>query len=254
MAIRLKSKQDIEILTEGGKRLATLLKLLSEKAVPGAIPADLDAFAEAWIKEQGDRPAFKNYAPEGSKHSYPATVCISVNDEIVHGIPGTAPLKQGDIVSLDCGIVHKGMYTDSAVTVGVGKISDDAQKLLYDTHEALLVGIEAAQCGKTTGDIGYAIEQFVNKRYGIVKGLSGHGVGFAVHEDPYVPNYGKPGDGAVLVEGLVIAIEPMLNIGSAKMKILEDDFTYATEDGSLSAHFEHTVAITKDGPVVLTKV
>ncbi len=253
MAIRLKTEQQIETLREGGRRLATLVDLLAKKVAPGVTTKELDEFAEAWILQQGDKPAFKNYAPEGSR-KYPATVCISVNDEIVHGIPKNYALQEGDIVTLDCGIVHGGLFTDHAVTVGVGKISSEAQKLLWDTREALLVGIEAAQAGNTVGDIGYAIEQFVGKRYGIVRGLSGHGVGFAVHEDPYVPNYGKKGKGDVLVPGMVIAIEPMLTLGNPDMHLLDDGFTYVTQDKSLSAHFEHTIAITKDGPVVLTEV
>ncbi len=254
MAIRLKSKEEVQIMREGGQRLAVLVDMLAKKVAPGVTPAQLNQIAEAWIAELGDKAAFKDYSPEGSSYPYPASVCISVNDEIVHGIPGDKPLKQGDVVSIDCGIVHKGMFTDHAVTVGVGAISEKAQKLLWDTKEALMVGIEAAQAGNTVGDIGYAIEQFVNKRYGIVKGLSGHGVGFAVHEDPFVPNYGKKGKGDVLVEGMVIAIEPMLTLGSADMKILDDDYTYATTDGSIAAHFEHTVAITKEGPIILTEL
>jgi methionyl aminopeptidase len=195
-----------------------------------------------------------NYKPEGAKTPFPATLCISINDEVVHGVPDDKRvLQEGDIVSLDLGIHHDGIFTDAAVTVPVGKISKQLEELLVITAEALEVGIAAAQPGATTGDVGYAIESFVNKRYGIVREFSGHGVGRNIHEDPYIPNFGKPGMGERLVPGMTIAIEPMLNIGKAGVEMLDDQWTIVTTDGKPSAHFEHTILITETGNEVLTK-
>ena len=216
---------------------------------------ELDEYAYKLIKESGGEPAFLNYKPEGVDIPYPASLCTSVNSEIVHGIPKKhVILKDGDIVSLDLGIKYKGLYTDHAVTVGVGKISKASQALLSDTHEALLVGIDAARGGNTVGDIGYAIEKFVAHRYGIVRELSGHGVGVKIHEDPYVPNFGKKGKGEKLVPGMVIAIEPMLNIGRASIAQDKDGYTIRTTDGTRSAHFEHTILITDAESDILTKI
>lgn len=253
MAVIIKTKEEIEILREGGKRLASILARVAKKVAPGVTTKELDEYAYELIKESGDEPAFLNYKPEGQNKAYPASLCTSVNNEIVHGIPGENKiLKEGDIISIDLGIKHKGLFTDHAITVGVGKIPKASQKLLEFTHEALLVGIEAAKGGNTVGDIGHAIEKFVGKKYGIVKELSGHGVGKKIHEDPFVPNFGKPGKGEKLVPGMVIAIEPMLNIGRAAIMTLSDGYTIKTVDGSRSAHFEHTVLITEGDAEILT--
>ncbi|MCC7004585.1 type I methionyl aminopeptidase [Candidatus Nomurabacteria bacterium] len=253
--IRLKSEKEIEIMKEGGKRHAFILKEVAKNVKPGVSTKSLDEIAFKLIKEGGDEPAFLNYTPEGISYPYPASLCVSVNDEVVHGIPlEEIVLQEGDVVSLDLGLVHGGLITDGAITVPCGKISKDAKTLIEVTKKALDSGIREAKAGNTTGDIGFAIQEFVKPYgFGIVKILSGHGVGYSVHEDPYVPNYGKRGDGEKLVPGMVIAIEPMLNIGSGTVYGTEDEYTYITKDGSISAHFEHTVAITEKGPVVLTK-
>ncbi len=237
-----------------GKRHAEILENVSAMVKPGITTGELDAAAKKMVLEYGDTPAFLNYKPEGAVTPFPATLCISINDEVVHGVPdNNRVLQEGDIVSLDLGIHHDGIFTDAAVTVPVGKISKQLEELLAVTSDALEIGIAAAQPGATTGDVGYAIESFVNKRYGIVREFSGHGVGRKIHEDPYIPNFGKPGTGERLVPGMTIAIEPMLNIGKAGVEMLDDQWTIVTVDGKPSAHFEHTVLITETGNEVLTK-
>lgn len=252
--IRLKTDKEIQILREGGKRLAEVLCSVASVVKPGVSELELDELAEKLILKNGDTPAFKNYKPDGAKIAFPATLCISVNDAIVHGIPTKNVLEEGDIVGLDLGIKHGGLYTDMAVTVPVGKIIDRHQKLIDITKKALEIGIQSANPGFYTGDIGYAIESFIKKQgsYGIVRELAGHGVGFKVHEPPYVPNYGKAGKGEKLVPGLVIAIEPMVNEGSDEIVLAEDNFTYKTRDKSHSAHFEKTIVIKDDGYEILT--
>lgn len=253
--IRLKSKEEIEIMKEGGKRHAEILRLIAKEVRPGISTKSLDDIAVKLIAEGGDTAAFLNYTPEGVSYPYPASLCVSVNDEIVHGIPSDdVILQDGDLVSLDLGLVHKGLITDGAISVPCGNISKATRMLLSVTAHALELAVEAAQPGNTTGDIGHAVESYVKPMgFGIVKILSGHGVGYTVHEDPYIPNFGKAGSGEKLVPGMVIAIEPMVNLGSGDVYVTEDEYTYITKDGKLSAHFEHTVAITEDGPVVLTK-
>ena len=261
MPIIIKTPKEIEILREGGKNLASVLYKVKEKVAPGVSTKDLDIYAEKLIRELGDIPAFLNYRPEGAKTPFPASLCVSVNDEVVHGIPSKKRiLKEGDIVSLDLGLKHKGLFTDMALTVSVGTISKDNIKLMQVTEQALQVGINAAQAGNTVGDISNSIENFVRRsssslgKYGIVEVLSGHGVGRAIHEDPYIPNFGKKGTGAKLVPGMVIAIEPMLNNGTKNVTIDDDEYTIRTADGRPSAHFEHTILITDGEPEILTKV
>ncbi len=253
MAVIIKTPEEIQILREGGARLAAILAKVADMVKPGISTADLDAYAYKLIKDGGDEPAFLNYKPEGQSRAYPASLCTSVNNEVVHGIPNPNKiLKEGDIISIDLGLKHKGMFTDHAITVPVGKADKASNKLLEMTAEALLVGIEQAKGGNTVGDIGHAIEQFVNRKYGIVRELSGHGVGKKIHEDPYIPNFGKPGKGQKLIPGMVVAIEPMLNIGKADIITLSDGYTIKTADGSRSAHFEHTVLITEGEAEILT--
>lgn len=259
MAIIIKTKEEIEIIREGGRRLASVLYKVKEKIVPGVSTLELDTYAEKLIREMGDEPAFLNYRPQGAKTPFPATLCVSVNDEVVHGIPKADKiLKEGDVIVIDCGVKHKGMFTDMAITVGVGKISDEHKKLLQITEEALMIGIKNAKVGKRVGDIGYAIESFIKKQkraYGIVEILSGHGVGKYIHEDPYIPNFGQKNTGEKLVEGMVVALEPMINMGTKNVFLSkEDDWTFHTRDGKYSAHFEHTILITKKGGEILTKV
>lgn len=255
--IRLKTKEDIKILKEGGKRLAFILNEVSKMVRPGVSINELNDLAYKLAKKDGDIPSTLNYKPKGAKRAYPASICVSINDEVVHGIPNENPkiLKEGDIVSLDMCLTHKGLITDSAITVPVGKIDPLSKKLIEATKEALFAGIKAARGNKHIGDIGYAIER-VAKASGfvVVEDLCGHGVGYSVHEDPYVPNYGERGRGERLKPGMVIAIEPMLNSGNKDIYLDEDGYTFKTSDGSKSAHFEHTILITNGEPEILTKL
>ncbi|MDP3875040.1 MAG: type I methionyl aminopeptidase [bacterium] len=253
--IRLKNPEEIEILREGGRRLAEILLILGKRVRPGVSALFLEEEARRLIKEGGDRPAFLGYKPQGAKRPFPAALCVSINDEIVHGVPNEAKkiLREGDIVSLDFGILHRGLITDAAITVPVGVVDDESKKLMEVTKRALKAGIKAAIPGNTIGDIGEAINTVVKTgQFSLADDLVGHGVGYAVHEDPYVPNFGIKGKGEKLVPGLVIAIEPMVNVGKPGIKILSDGYTIKTRDGSRSAHFEHTVAITEKGSIVLT--
>lgn len=256
--IIIKTPQEIEILREGGRRLATVLHKVKDIVAPGISTKELDLYAGKLIKEMGDTPAFLNYQPEGASAPFPASLCVSVNDEVVHGIPRKDKvLQEGDIVSIDLGLKHKGMFTDMALTVPVGEVSAGSRKLLEITEKALKVGIDAARVGNTTGDIGNAVESFVRSRkgtkYGIVEVLSGHGVGKNIHEDPYIPNFGKRGSGEKLLSGMVVAIEPMLNNGTKNVVLGTDGYTIRTADKKRSAHFEHTILITEDEPEILTK-
>jgi methionyl aminopeptidase len=256
MAIKIKTKEEIEILKEGGKRHAFILNEVSKMVKPGISTNDLEVLARKLIEENGDRASFLGYKPRGAKRPYPAALCVSVNNEIVHGIPNENPiiLQEGDVVSIDLGLTHKGLITDGAITVPVGKVSKENKKLLEDCKEALYLGIKQAKGGGHIGDIGEAIGTFARERgYGMCQGLSGHGVGYTVHEDPYVPNEGKKGQGEKLKPGMVIAIEPMLTLGTDQIVLDKDGYTYKTKDGSNAAHFEHTVAITDGDPIILTK-
>lgn len=255
VGIKLKSKEEIEIMREGGKRHAEILRALSEMVEPGMSALVLEEEALRLIEAHGDKAAHKGYTPHGAKRPFPAALCISINDEIVHGIPNEKEkiLKQGDIVSIDLSLVHKGLITDSAVTVPVGAIDDESKKLLAVTKKALQAGIEAAKPGKHTGDIGEAIDDVVEASgFSIAEDLAGHGVGYTIHEEPFVPNFGLAGEGVELKPGLVIAIEPMVNVGGPEIKETRDGYTLKTRDGSRSAHFEHTVAITEKGNIILT--
>lgn len=255
MAIIIKTKEEIEILREGGKRLATVLHKVGDMVKPGISTWELDKYAEKLIKDMGDYPASLHYRPEGASTPFPASLCVSINNEVVHGIPNKNKiLQEGDIVSLDLLLKHKNLFTDMAITVPVGEISASSKKLLKATEDALKIGIAAAIGGNRIGDIGHAVESFARKyKYGVVEVLSGHGVGRAIHEDPYVPNFGKAGTGAKLVPGMVIAIEPMLNSGTKNVVLDKDEWTFRTADGKRSAHFEHTILITEGEPEILTK-
>lgn len=255
MGVIIKTEDEIELLREGGTRLARILDAVSKKVAPGVSAIELDRYAEELIRAGGDKPAFLGYRPAYHMAPYPASLCVSVNNEIVHGIPSKdVILKEGDIVSLDLGLKHKNLFTDHAITVPVGTISKKDAELLRVTREALAIGISAAIGGNRVGDIGHAIESFVKPyKYGIVRDLSGHGVGREIHEDPYVPNHGKAGKGELLRPGMVIAIEPMLNIGRAATIVSNDGYTVRTADGSKSAHFEHTVLITEGEAEILTQ-
>ncbi|MEK7148394.1 MAG: type I methionyl aminopeptidase [Patescibacteria group bacterium] len=250
----IKTKEEIAIIREGGKRLARILSTLRDAIKPGVTTRELDQLAEKLMRDDGDEPAFLNYTPEGSPHAYPGTLCISVNDEIVHGIGGDRVLKEGDIVGIDTGVKHKGFFTDSALTVPVGQIDDTAKKIIAVTDGALTVGIATARAGNTVGDIGYAIEKYVKEHgFVVVEELGGHGVGYHQHEDPHISNYGDRGQGMRLKQGMVLALEPIVNEGTRYIKLMPDGHTYATKDGKRSAHFEHTILITDGAPEVLTK-
>ena len=247
--IQLKSPREIEIMAAGGRILGATIELLTSRVLPGISTGELDQIADEFIRShEGAVPAFKGL------YGFPGSVCLSVNQEIVHGIPSPKRvLREGDIISLDVGVKYQGFYTDAAATVPVGKVSAETQRLLDVTKQALAAGIAAAQLGNHTGDIGAAIYDVVERaHFTVAKDLVGHGVGVEPHEEPQVPNFGKPKRGTKLVTGLTIAIEPMVNIGRADTRTLSDKWTVVTADGTRSAHFEHTIAVTDNGPRILT--
>lgn len=256
MSIIVKTEEEIEKITEGGKKLAWILSEVALHAQAGVSATELDSLAEKLILDGGDLPAFKGYKPDLHKKAYPASLIVSINNEVVHGIPTKDKiLKDGDIVSLDLGLNHEGCFTDHAITVAVGTITDKEKKLLSVTKDALYAGIDEARPGKRVGDIGFAIQKFAHRQgYGIVHDLAGHGVGRYIHEDPYIPNYGKPNTGALLKPGMIVAIEPMFNLGTGDIEVLADGYTIVTKDNKKSAHFEHTVLITHGDPIILTEI
>jgi methionyl aminopeptidase len=248
--IQLKSAREIEIMAEGGRILGATVAMLEREVRPGMSTADLDALAEAFIRSHdGAVPAFKGL------YGFPGSVCTSINNEIVHGIPSRKRvLREGDIVSIDVGVGYRGYFTDSAVTVPVGQVDAEAERLLSVTQSSLAAGIAAARPGAHIGDIGAAVQAVVERAgFSVVRDLVGHGIGAEFHEEPQVPNYGKPKRGVKLVPGLTLAIEPMVNAGSPATRTLPDKWTIVTVDGSRSAHFEHTIAVTDNGPRVLTQ-
>ena len=246
--INIKTQEEIEIIAEGGKILATTLKELAKMVKPGITTSELDRAAEALILSAGAKPAFKGYV------GFPYALCASVNENIVHGFPSNYVLKEGDLLKLDLGVLYKGFNTDSAITVAVGGISFEAKRLINVTKKSLRLGVKKAKIGNTIGDIGNTIQRFVEDQgFGVIRDLCGHGIGKTVHEDPKVPNFGKRQSGEKLVEGMVICIEPMVTMGDYKLRQSDDGYGYATHDNSLSAHFEHTIAITKLGPKILTE-
>jgi methionyl aminopeptidase len=242
-----KSPAEIERMRAANALVAQVLGELAAMVTPGVSTLDLDAAAEKSVRAAGAEPAFKGY------RGYPATLCASVNDQVVHGIPNKRPLVSGDIVSLDMGVKLNGFFGDSAVTVAVGQVSDEVKALLRVTQEALEQGIAQVRIGARISDIGHAIQKHVEANgFTVVREFVGHGIGAALHEEPQIANYGEPGRGPRLAEGMTLAIEPMVNMGKPSVKVLADGWTAVTRDGSLSAHFEHTVAVTKDGPLVMT--
>jgi len=246
--ITTKTQEEIKTIKEGGRILANVLKELEKITKPGITTRDLDRAAEALILSRGGKPAFKGYA------GFPYSLCTSVNENIVHGLPSNYVLKEGDLLKLDLGVLYKGFNTDSAITVAVGSVSYEAKRLINVTKKALRLGIKKAKVGNTIGDIGNTIQRFVEDQgFSVVRDLCGHGIGKEVHEDPKVPNFGKRGAGEKLVEGMVICIEPMVTMGDYALRKSDDGYGYATKDNSLSAHFEHTIAITKKGPRILTE-
>ena len=248
--IMLKTEEEIALMARASKIVAEAHQVLREEVRPGVTTLYLDDLAETFIRDHGGVPAFKGY-----RH-FPNTLCASVNHEVVHGIPSSRELREGDIVGLDLGAIVHGFYGDGAVTVPVGPVSDDVQTLLKVTEEALQKGIEQARVGNRLSDIGHTIQSYVEENgFSVVRDFVGHGIGRQLHEDPQVPNYGRPGQGSRLQFGMVLAIEPMVNVGGPQVKVLDDQWTAVTKDGSLSAHFEHTVAIQPEGPpMILTMV
>ncbi|HVL37869.1 MAG TPA: type I methionyl aminopeptidase [Fimbriimonadaceae bacterium] len=246
--IHLKSRSEIDKMREAGRIVARTLRLTSEQIVPGKTTTqELNDFAEAEIRKAGGIPSFLGY------RNYPAATCISPNEVVIHGIPDGRVLQEGDIVDLDFGVILDGWHADGAWTFPVGEISAQAQRLLNVTRESLFQGIAKARAGNRIGDIAAAVQRYVeNNGYSVVRDLVGHGIGRTVHEEPSVPNFGKPGKGELLREGMTFCIEPMVNAGKKDVRTLDDKWTVVTKDGSLSAHFEHTVAVTKDGPEILT--
>ena len=248
--IVIKNKQEIALLREAGRVNAAALAAVRELIRPGITTADLDAAALEVIRAAGGIPTFLNYP---GPYPYPATLCISINEELVHGIPGKRKLKNGDIVSVDCGTTLNGFVGDSAFSVGVGEISPEAQRLLDVTEKALAEGIQKMRAGNHTGDVSAAIQKYVESHgLYVTREYTGHGVGRQMHEGPQVPNYGRPGQGALLRPGMTIALEPMVLVGTHRTRVLPDQWTVVSADGSLTAHFEHSVAITEEGPVILT--
>jgi methionyl aminopeptidase len=243
-----RSAGELEKMRAAGRLVGQVLTALAAKVEPGVTTADLDAIAEGLIVDAGAIPAFKGY------HGYPATICASINDEVIHGIPsGQRVLQQGDVISVDVGASLDGYYGDSAVTLPVGRISEDAARLLRVTEESLYKAIDVVKPGGRVSDIGHAVQKHVEAHgFSVVREFVGHGIGQAMHEEPQIPNYGDPGRGPRLSEGMVLAIEPMVNAGRPAVKVLSDGWTAVTRDRSLSAHFEHTVAVTADGPWILT--
>lgn len=250
--ITIKSPHEIEIMKIAGRINAEALAAAKAVIQPGATTADINAAAEEILSKYGVFSPFKNYP---GPYPYPASTCVSVNEELVHGIPGNRKLKEGDIVSVDCGTVYEGFVGDSTISAGVGKVSELVQKLLDVTEKALYIGIAKMVSGNSTGDIGFAIQKFVEAAgFQVVREYTGHGVGRRMHEGPQVPNYGVPGQGMKLRNGMTIALEPMVLVGTPFTQVMPNEWTVCSRDGSLTAHFEHTVAITENGPVILTKL
>ena len=245
--ILLKSPSEVEAMRRPGEIVGGAHRKVREFVRPGVTTAEIDQVVEDYIRAEGGEPAFKGY------RGYPASVCASVNEEVVHGIPGDRALKEGDIVGVDIGVKAGGFYGDAAQTLPVGGISPAVEKLLKVTREALYRGIDEARIGRRVGDVSHAVQTFVEAAgFSVVRSLVGHGIGRSMHEDPQVPNFGKPGKGPELKAGMVLAIEPMVNAGTFEVEVLEDEWTVVTRDGMPSAHFEHSVAITEDGPIILT--
>lgn len=247
--IYIKNSQEIDYMREAGRIVGETLLMLKDIIKPGITTAEIDKIAEEFITKQGAKPSFKGYG------GFPATLCISINDQVVHGIPGKTVLKDGDIVTLDCGALINGFHGDAARTYAVGNISDEAAKLIKVTEESFFKGIEKAVIGNRLTDISHEIQEYVEANgFSVVRDFVGHGIGKSLHEDPEVPNFGRSGRGPKLVEGLVLAIEPMVNIGGFHVRTKQDGWTVVTADGSLSAQYENTVVITPDGPEILTLV
>ena len=253
--IFIKTKKEIDYIRESCKVVAETLQLLKKNVKPGITTGELDLIAEDYILSNNAKAAFKGYSQGENSTDYPASICASVNDEVVHGIPGSRVLKSGEIIALDVGVYKDGFYGDAALSVAVGNISDEKKKLMEVTEKSLYLGIEQAANGNHVHDISYAVQSYVEENgFSVVRDLCGHGVGKHLHEDPAVPNFGRKGTGAKLRKNMTIAIEPMINIGKYNVIQADDGWTILTEDGSPSAHFEHSILITDNKPEILTKI
>ena len=251
--ITIKSAREIEVMRRANLIVAEVLQELKKKVAPGVTTLELDELAEEITLKRNATPAFKGYQMAGRVYHH--ALCASINDEIVHGIPSNRTLKEGDIIGLDYGVIYQGYYGDSALTVGVGKVSEEAERLMRVTEEALYRGIEQLQDGERMGKLSSAIQRIAESAgFSVVRSFVGHGIGKRLHEEPPVPNYGQPESGLRLRQGMVLAIEPMVNMGGYDVKIKDDGWTAVTSDGSLSAHFEHSVAITENGPYILSQL
>ena len=253
--IQIKSDAEVALMRAAGLVVGRTLEALRAAAVPGVTTADLDELAETTIRGAGAIPSFKGYQPHPSIPPFPGSICASVNDEIVHGIPGPRALRDGDVISIDCGAILEGWHGDAAVTVAVGEVPSEVRALVRACEESMWRGLAAATLGGRVSDISHAVESYVEAQgaaYGIVEEYGGHGIGTEMHQEPHVLNYGRPGRGPRLQRGLVLAVEPMLTLGSPRTRELDDHWTVSTVDGQVSAHFEHTVAVTAEGPWVLT--
>ena len=249
MSIIIKSTEELAVMRQAGKIVGTVLKILSRQVKSGMKTKELDIIATREVERLGAKPSFKGY------RGFPAALCVSINNEIVHGIPGERVLREGDIVSLDFGAIYNGFQGDAAITVAVGEVTPEAKQLIEVTEGSLETGIARAHPGATLGDISAAIQNYAESRgYSVVREYTGHGIGREMHEEPQIPNFGLPGNGPVLKRGMTLALEPMVNAGDWHTRLGDDHWTVLTVDGSLSAHFEHTIAITDDEPEVLTKV
>ncbi|MDP3710418.1 MAG: type I methionyl aminopeptidase [bacterium] len=249
----IKSKEELEALREGGKILAKILKEVAAEVKPGIKAKELNRLAESLILKSGGDPAFKGYSSKHDLSPFPAALCVSINEEVVHGIPTDRKIKEGDLVKLDLGFKYRGFFTDTALTLGVGKISREAKNLSMVTKEATDLGISRVKAGVRIGDISSVVQKHLDKNHiGIIRDLAGHGVGLEVHEEPLIPNHGEAGTGSEIKEGMVLAIEVMTTLGSGKIKLAKDGWTYISADGTLGAHFEHTVVVTKKGAEILT--
>lgn len=247
--IHLKSPQELAKMEVANRIVAEILEGIKERVAPGVETRELDELAEEMCRGREVEPAFKGY------RGYPRSVCISVNEEIVHGIPGNRRLKAGDLVSLDFGVQYQGYYGDAAITVAVGEVSPKARALMEVTEKSLYAGIDQAKVGQRLSDISHAVQTVVEGAgFGVIREFVGHGIGRSLHEDPQIPNFGLPGRGPVLQAGMTLAIEPMTSMGAWQVKILKDGWTAVTQDGSLAAHFEHTVAVTENGPLILSRL
>ncbi len=250
--VKLKNKHDIEMIARSGRILAEVLEKISKGAQVGVALSSLENLSRRLLQEAGAKPAFLGYRPSSGHQPFPAALCLSLNEQVVHGLPSLYQLRSGDLLKIDLGVDYEGYISDAAVTLGIGKISPAAQKLIEAVKKSLAAAIKEAQPGKHLGDLGYVIETIIKKAgFSVIKELTGHGVGFKLHEDPTILNYGDRGEGLNLKPGMVLAIEPMACLGKDRI-IQRPDDSFATADGSLTAHFEHTVAITKNGPQVLT--